>query len=372
MSFSSAPSTPQTSQLTELLVGIRQRMAAVSGSLPWLMRLPPISGVINLSGPGNIFSTIQAILPVICVHYFDPSLLSTTPVSTFPSNYTVQSWMDKAGFSSGFRRKTDPSGWASPGPIQTGDILGPWIWEDLTAGMAALTHTINANEMTSGLGDMWWDAWLADIGPLWDEGHTGENTKVTPPQTIDDVASTFWSGMLTAFAAPATPSSDYRSGYTLPYEFAWVRENLGYVSYGNYGYLYSTVANTRGLIISASDNWGKWPASVDNASSAQAAGVACPSVQIWEFSEAYSGGTYFSSIGFEPNKYNPGNTVSGAWPDPHSGGPVANVPSAYQGSGSNPMVSCSDLSAYPGNGTSKLYGSISTRARVVVAWSFTN
>ena len=68
---------------------------------------------------------------------------AAVPVGTL---YDLASWRSRAGLDSyGFRRATAFTGAAAPtysyGLIQTGDIAGYWIWEDIVAGLSALKWT---------------------------------------------------------------------------------------------------------------------------------------------------------------------------------------------------------------------------------------
>jgi hypothetical protein len=89
---------------------------------------------------------LEALAPWFVDHrqigYDDSS--ATDPIAPF----TVATWREAAGLhSSGFRRAT---AWADPstdptfdyGLIQTGDIAGYWIWEDIVKGLRALKWTV--------------------------------------------------------------------------------------------------------------------------------------------------------------------------------------------------------------------------------------
>jgi hypothetical protein len=68
--------------------------------------------------------------------------------TTFPF-YTLADWKHNSGLYDGFRRATEwPTDWTdyndsaySYGPIESGDIRGPWIFEDLHRGLDALRWT---------------------------------------------------------------------------------------------------------------------------------------------------------------------------------------------------------------------------------------
>lgn len=80
------------------------------------------------------------------------------------SNWTLTTWRLSCGFSNGFRRATNWSVTADDwtaytalmyknpgyGGIQSGDIMGPWIVEDLQKGLKALTRTWTSNYWGAG------------------------------------------------------------------------------------------------------------------------------------------------------------------------------------------------------------------------------
>jgi len=65
--------------------------------------------------------------------------------------YTTERWLEIAGIPDGFRRATEwPEDWEdyddpayAYGPIEAGDILGPWILADLRAAVNALVWTVH-------------------------------------------------------------------------------------------------------------------------------------------------------------------------------------------------------------------------------------
>ena len=76
---------------------------------------------------------------------------AAVPVGTL---YDLASWRSRAGLhEDGFRRATTFSGTEAPtysyGLIQTGDLAGYWIWEDIIGGLAALKWTRKMPSQTS-------------------------------------------------------------------------------------------------------------------------------------------------------------------------------------------------------------------------------
>jgi hypothetical protein len=72
--------------------------------------------------------------------------------------YTLSTWRTEAGIADGFRRATTwPTDWTdyadaaySYGPIQAGDIRGPWIFEDLQKAFDALRWTARVHDIFAG------------------------------------------------------------------------------------------------------------------------------------------------------------------------------------------------------------------------------
>ncbi len=93
---------------------------------------------------------MQEMLEALAPHFVDHRQIgyddtsATDPIAPF----TLSTWREAAGLnSSGFRRATawddtsvDPP--FSYGLIQTGDIAGYWIWEDIVKGLRALKWTV--------------------------------------------------------------------------------------------------------------------------------------------------------------------------------------------------------------------------------------
>jgi len=98
----------------------------------------------------SFWTTMQNWLETYCVYFVD----HTIPIagSNGPTLYTLASWRAAAGLnSSGFRRATawtpgNPANWVtdvsfSYGQMQNDDIIGPWIFAELQAGLKALKWT---------------------------------------------------------------------------------------------------------------------------------------------------------------------------------------------------------------------------------------
>ena len=88
-----------------------------------------------------LWSDLQKAIDLLCISYFDHDA-TFTEGGTIPW-YTQSSFYTKAGLNaSGWRRATTWSGSGSPsysyGYAQTGDILGPWIFEDLQDAMSVM------------------------------------------------------------------------------------------------------------------------------------------------------------------------------------------------------------------------------------------
>jgi hypothetical protein len=138
--------TPQL-YMSELIDAANERrLAAIySGATGLPPAIPSTAESVQSFQGGAVKPThllIQEMLEALAVHYVnhDASAPYLTP-------FTVATWRTSAGLnSSGFRRATewdDPS--ADPtfdyGLIQTGDIAGYWVWEDIVKGLKALKWT---------------------------------------------------------------------------------------------------------------------------------------------------------------------------------------------------------------------------------------
>ena len=151
------------SDVSRLLLGMKQRVYAVGDNIPSILPNYANDALFSsLTGPNpstNIpaLLRLQQDLETICQYYVDPS--GGDPTTTyFPPAYTVATWRAAAGLnSSGFRRVVGPwDGSATPtfayGLIQDGDIFGYWIWEDLVYGIITLKWSTNLPSTVSRTG----------------------------------------------------------------------------------------------------------------------------------------------------------------------------------------------------------------------------
>lgn len=128
-----------------------RRLAAIASGATGLPGAIPTASPQSFQG-GAVKPThllIQEMLEALATRYVDHGVdyddaSAFTPMTTF----TVGTWRTSAGLNaSGFRRAT---AWANPaaapsfsyGNIQTGDIAGYWIWEDIVKGLKALRWTV--------------------------------------------------------------------------------------------------------------------------------------------------------------------------------------------------------------------------------------
>lgn len=139
-----------------------RRLAAIASGVTGLPDAIPTASPQSFQG-GAVKPThllIQEMLEALAIWYVDHG--ATTPVDT---PYTLTTFRTRAGLnSSGFRRA---STWANPaaapsfsyGKIQTGDIAGYWIWEDIVKGLEALKWTrkgvtsFEGTQLRSGYGE---------------------------------------------------------------------------------------------------------------------------------------------------------------------------------------------------------------------------
>jgi len=146
--------------MKELIDAVNERrLAAISSGATGLPSAIGADGVGSFQG-GTVKPThllIQEMLEALAPRFVDHRQSGYTDTSeTEPiAPFTVSTWRAAAGLnSSGFRRATawdDPS--ADPtfdyGLIQTGDIAGYWIWEDIVKGLKALKWTVALTTNTS-------------------------------------------------------------------------------------------------------------------------------------------------------------------------------------------------------------------------------
>ena len=137
--------------LAELITACNERrLAAIASGATGLPGAIPSTEPGVFQGDGltkPLHLLVQEMLEALAPHFVDHGHgYLDTGFRPLPL-YTLASWRSAAGLSSsGFRRATawvDPS--AAPsfeyGRIQTGDIAGYWIWEDIVKGLKALQWT---------------------------------------------------------------------------------------------------------------------------------------------------------------------------------------------------------------------------------------
>lgn len=147
--------------LAELITACNERrLAAIASGATGLPGAIPSAEPGVFQGDGLtkplhllIQEMLEALAPRFVDHrqsgYTDAS--ATDPIAPF----TVSTWREAAGLnSSGFRRATawDDTSTDPPfnyGLIQTGDIAGYWIWEDIVKGLKALKWTVAFTTTTS-------------------------------------------------------------------------------------------------------------------------------------------------------------------------------------------------------------------------------
>ena len=140
--------------IAEILAALKERRQAVGFSAP-SYSAPAGTDVQSTSFWNTIQTDLEAIARYFCDPDIDPGTFTTTGIPyTGPyndHNLTLAEWRSLAGMhEGGFRRATTaPSDWTeldddaySYGKMQYGDIIGPWIFDDLQRGLAALTSSI--------------------------------------------------------------------------------------------------------------------------------------------------------------------------------------------------------------------------------------
>jgi hypothetical protein len=124
--------------IEELVKGLSERAQAIGGSSRSISAGDDIQAVTFWSG-------LQDDLETICVEYIDHTI--DFSASTGFTAFDIDTWRAEAGIhADGFRRATTwPTDWEdlddpaySYGTIQAGDIIGPWLFQDLQNGLSAL------------------------------------------------------------------------------------------------------------------------------------------------------------------------------------------------------------------------------------------
>lgn len=152
----SIPFTPVTdgldwqslSFLGELQLAWNERRYAVGhSSIGWVSAGTDIQAVSFWSRPDEdgyyVDGGIQSWLEKYCVRFLDYE----QPLDPFPDQLTLAVWRTRACLhADGFRRATTwPADWTNPddpaymhGQMQAGDIIGPWVLQDVQRGLSAL------------------------------------------------------------------------------------------------------------------------------------------------------------------------------------------------------------------------------------------
>ncbi len=97
----------------------------------------------------SFWTNLQVFCDSECSHFINHT--ATVDVTSGPVMWTQAAWREYAGLTSGWRRVTGanwPADWTdyadpafSYGYCQSGDIIGPWLWDDLQDGYDALRWT---------------------------------------------------------------------------------------------------------------------------------------------------------------------------------------------------------------------------------------
>ena len=147
--------------MTEIITATNERrLAALAvGATGLPSAISETTSAHNFQGSASVDPThllIQEMLEAVAIWFVDYTQVGYTDASTSHpiAQFTVETWCTAASLNaSGFRRATV---WAdssvapsfSYGKIQTGDIAGYWIWQDIVAGLKALKWCIKqANEV---------------------------------------------------------------------------------------------------------------------------------------------------------------------------------------------------------------------------------
>ena len=90
--------------------------------------------------------TIQEWLDNNCTSFVNHTIDLTTV--GIPTMFTTTTWRDVAGIdSSGWKRSTTGTWTGDYGYMQTGDVIGPWIYDELQAGLSALKWTKKGSDI---------------------------------------------------------------------------------------------------------------------------------------------------------------------------------------------------------------------------------
>ena len=168
--------------LNELKAGIAERWNAVwnDGSVPVVAAGDDIQAASFWASMQNTFLDPTGALPMV-TRFVDTVNGPTTFDNVTPTggnNYdptyipvgqvylTLATWQAQSGLTSGFRRATvypaNPANYADPafsyGVCQPGDIIGPWLWDDLHSALGPLNITLLTGPATRPSGIVVWDA----------------------------------------------------------------------------------------------------------------------------------------------------------------------------------------------------------------------
>ena len=182
----------------------RNAVASTGAITPWN------GGDLACKESGNpSFNLLQTNLESMCTGFVnhDATIVGESAVPMF----SLATWRAEAGMSSGFRRATTwPTNWKNYadaafnyGKMQDGDIIGPWIFDDLQKGLASLQWTVDdgtkafvSSTLKSEVGGGGSCAVaLADYNSNWTSGSWGAGSfvyLVLASIREDDPTPTFW------------------------------------------------------------------------------------------------------------------------------------------------------------------------------------
>jgi hypothetical protein len=108
----------------------------------------------TIANDKTLWLAMQTWLESNCTNFVDHVSGPLNSGSTAFLNFTLATWRSAAGLNaSGFRRSTDGVNF-SYGNIQAGDVRGPWVFEDLQKGFAALKWVAKTGAVIRQDGDL--------------------------------------------------------------------------------------------------------------------------------------------------------------------------------------------------------------------------